>query len=201
MSEPRSDESFGGFGPNAWLVEDMYEQYRRDPSSVSESWQEFFADSRRGDAAAAGAEATPAAPAGAAGAPVAEAPPTPRAPAEPAAVPAERPAPRPTPPAPPQPPTPPPAAAEPSPEAAPEVPAPTPIRGAGARIVSNMEASLGVPTATSVHQVPAKLLEVNRTILNNHLSRTSGGKLSFTHMIGYAVVRALQSVPAMNASF
>jgi 2-oxoglutarate dehydrogenase E1 component len=64
-----------------------------------------------------------------------------------------------------------------------------------------MEASLGVPTATSVRQVPAKLLEVNRTILNNHLSRTSGGKVSFTHLIGFAVVKALESVPAMNASF
>ena len=34
----------GAFGPNAWLVDDMYEQYRDDPSSVSESWREFFAD-------------------------------------------------------------------------------------------------------------------------------------------------------------
>src|SRR5438552_5042539 len=135
MPEPRSDESFGGFGPNAWLVEDMYEQYRRDPSSVSESWQEFFADYRRGDAAAAVAEATPAAPAGAAGAPVAEAPPTPRAPAEPAAVPAERLALCLTLLAPPQPSTLFLAAAEPFPEAGFEVPAPTPIRGSGGRIV------------------------------------------------------------------
>src|ERR1700685_3902061 len=34
----------GAFGPNAWLVDDMYEEYRSDPSSVSESWREFFAD-------------------------------------------------------------------------------------------------------------------------------------------------------------
>src|SRR5438045_9793748 len=32
------------FGPNAWLVDEMYEQFRRDPTSVSESWREFFAD-------------------------------------------------------------------------------------------------------------------------------------------------------------
>ena len=156
MPEPRTDESFGGFGPNAWLVEDMYEQYRRDPSSVSESWQEFFADYRRGDGAAAAAEAAPAAGA-AAGAPVADAAPVPpAAPTEPVA-PAGRPAPRPAPAAPPQRPTPSPPAAEAGLE--PEAPPPTPIRGAGARIVANMEASLGVPTATSVHQVPAKLLE------------------------------------------
>ena len=60
---------------------------------------------------------------------------------------------------------------------------PEPLRGAAARIVENMEASLGVPTATSVRSVPAKLLEVNRQILNNHLARTGGGKVSFTHLI------------------
>jgi 2-oxoglutarate dehydrogenase E1 component len=77
----------------------------------------------------------------------------------------------------------------------------TPLRGAAARIVANMEASLGVPTATSVRVVPAKLLEVNRTIVNNQLRRTTGGKVSFTHLIGYAVVKALGAVPVMNAAF
>ncbi|GIU86785.1 MAG: hypothetical protein KatS3mg009_1300 [Acidimicrobiia bacterium] len=78
---------------------------------------------------------------------------------------------------------------------------PQPLRGAAARIVANMEASLAVPTATSVRTVPAKLLEVNRQILNNHLARTRGGKVSFTHLIGYAVVRALEAVPNMNSSY
>ena len=64
-----------------------------------------------------------------------------------------------------------------------------------------MELSLGVPTATSVRVVPAKLLEVNRRILNNHLGRTRGGKVSFTHLIGYAVVRAAGKMPVMNSSF
>src|SRR5437016_14011165 len=86
MPGPRSDESFGGFGPNAWLVEDMYEQYRRDPSSVSESWQEFFADYRRGDGAAQLAEAAAAAPATDAVPTATEATPTaPTSPAAPAA--------------------------------------------------------------------------------------------------------------------
>ncbi|HVM01771.1 MAG TPA: hypothetical protein VM263_03800, partial [Acidimicrobiales bacterium] len=35
------------FGPNDWLVDEMYEQYRDDPESVSESWREFFADYRK----------------------------------------------------------------------------------------------------------------------------------------------------------
>jgi 2-oxoglutarate decarboxylase len=110
----------------------------------------------------------------------------------------------------------------PAPEAPPRLPPPDPVvteeretrapilldgessrtlRGAAARIVENMEASLEVPTATSVRAVPAKLLEVNRQILNNHLARAHGGKVSFTHLIGFAVLRALQKVPAMNASF
>ena len=86
-------------------------------------------------------------------------------------------------------------------------PAPSPpdaeaLRGAGARIVANMEASLGVPTATSYREVPAKLLEVNRRVINNYLGRQRGGKVSFTHLIGWAVVRAVaDEVPAMNAGF
>ncbi len=80
-------------------------------------------------------------------------------------------------------------------------PDPQPLRGAGARIVENMEASIGVPTATSVRDVPAKLLEVNRTIVNNYLRRTHGGKVSFTHLIAFAMVRALDAVPAMRNVF
>ena len=59
-----------------------------------------------------------------------------------------------------------------------------PLRGAAGRIASNMEASLGVPTATSVRTVPARLLEVNRGILNDELARTTRAKVSFTHLIG-----------------
>ena len=64
-----------------------------------------------------------------------------------------------------------------------------------------MASSLGVPTATSVRDIPAKLLIDNRIVINNHLRRGRGGKVSFTHLIGYAVVRALDAVPAMNDSF
>ena len=72
----------------------------------------------------------------------------------------------------------------------------------GARIVANMEASLAVPTATSFREVPAKLLEINRRVINGYLGRTRGGKVSFTHLIGYAVVRAVaDSVPSLNNTF
>jgi multifunctional 2-oxoglutarate metabolism enzyme len=99
--------------------------------------------------------------------------------------------------------TPPPAAAAPAePPAAKPAPAGTPIRGAAARIVENMEASLAVPTATSFREVPAKLLEVNREVINGYLARTRGGKVSFTHLIGYAVVRAIaDTMPVMSSSF
>ncbi len=76
-------------------------------------------------------------------------------------------------------------------------PEPRRLRGTGARIVENMDRSLAVPTATSVREVPAKLLEVNRRIINNYLKRVDGGKVSFTHLIAYAMVRALDEVPAM----
>ncbi|HVM02334.1 MAG TPA: multifunctional oxoglutarate decarboxylase/oxoglutarate dehydrogenase thiamine pyrophosphate-binding subunit/dihydrolipoyllysine-residue succinyltransferase subunit, partial [Acidimicrobiales bacterium] len=85
--------------------------------------------------------------------------------------------------------------------ACPAPPPGTPLRGAAARIAANMEASLAIPTATSARVVPARLLEVNRRILNNHLSRTRGGKVSFTHLIGWAVVRAVGDVPVMNSAF
>ena len=76
------------------------------------------------------------------------------------------------------------------------------LRGVSALIASNMESSLEVPTATSFREVPAKLLEVNRTILNNHLRRVRGGKVSFTHIIGYAVVKAITStVPNLNNTY
>ncbi|WP_130011877.1 multifunctional oxoglutarate decarboxylase/oxoglutarate dehydrogenase thiamine pyrophosphate-binding subunit/dihydrolipoyllysine-residue succinyltransferase subunit [Serinicoccus sediminis] len=77
----------------------------------------------------------------------------------------------------------------------------TPLRGAAARVVSNMDSSLEVPTATSARNLPAKLLIDNRTVINNHLARSRGGKVSFTHIIGYAMVRALRAMPAMNNGF
>ena len=64
-----------------------------------------------------------------------------------------------------------------------------------------MEASREVPTATSVRTVPARLLEVNRSVLNGHLRRRQGGKVSFTHMIAYAVVKALEAVPVMTTMY
>lgn len=77
----------------------------------------------------------------------------------------------------------------------------TVLRGAPARTAANMDASLTVPTATSVRSVPVKLLWDNRIVINNHLARARGGKVSFTHLIGFALVKALRSMPEMNVGF
>jgi multifunctional 2-oxoglutarate metabolism enzyme len=76
-----------------------------------------------------------------------------------------------------------------------------PLRGAAAAVVKNMSASLEVPTATSVRAIPAKLMIDNRIVINNHLKRTRGGKISFTHLIGYAIVQALKQFPNMNRHY
>jgi 2-oxoglutarate dehydrogenase E1 component len=167
--------TFEQLGPNSGIVEDLYDAWLADPSSVDDHWREYFdglALTTNGD----GAVAAPA-----------PAPPDTIVATPPVGAPAA-PAPAPAPPS------------APGPmvldREAGEI-----LRGAAARTVDNMEASLGVPTATSVRAIPAKLLEVNRQILNNQLARTGAGKVSFTHLIAYAVVRALRDFPNLNSSF
>ncbi|WP_370512142.1 multifunctional oxoglutarate decarboxylase/oxoglutarate dehydrogenase thiamine pyrophosphate-binding subunit/dihydrolipoyllysine-residue succinyltransferase subunit [Skermania sp. ID1734] len=75
------------------------------------------------------------------------------------------------------------------------------LRGAAAAVAKNMSASLTIPTATSVRAIPAKLMIDNRVVINNHLARTRGGKVSFTHMLGYAIVQAVKKFPNMNRHF
>ncbi|WP_432522389.1 multifunctional oxoglutarate decarboxylase/oxoglutarate dehydrogenase thiamine pyrophosphate-binding subunit/dihydrolipoyllysine-residue succinyltransferase subunit [Kineococcus sp. SYSU DK006] len=235
------DKIAAAFGPNEWLVDELFEQYKADKNSVDEAWWDFFADyapadnpggttqatppaERAEDAPAAGSPSagSPAhqangssggAPRGSAnGAPrgsangsaTAAAQPAPAA-AKPAAKPAAAPAPKAAPPrgdvtdaatgtrsvAPPAK----------APDATPATDVVSPLRGPAARVVVNMEESLEVPTATSVRAVPAKLLVDNRIVINNHLKRARGGKVSFTHLIGYAVVEALGQMPSMNAAY
>ncbi|AWK11361.1 multifunctional oxoglutarate decarboxylase/oxoglutarate dehydrogenase thiamine pyrophosphate-binding subunit/dihydrolipoyllysine-residue succinyltransferase subunit [Streptomyces spongiicola] len=145
------------------------------------------------------------APAAQAPAPQAPAAPAPAAPAK-AAAPATAPAPAPAPVKP---------AASAQPAAAPARPAAKaagtteaaggpemlPLRGPSAAVAKNMNASLELPTATSVRAVPVKLLFDNRIVINNHLKRARGGKISFTHIIGYAMVQAIKAMPSMNWSY
>ncbi|MEO5901573.1 MAG: multifunctional oxoglutarate decarboxylase/oxoglutarate dehydrogenase thiamine pyrophosphate-binding subunit/dihydrolipoyllysine-residue succinyltransferase subunit [Ilumatobacteraceae bacterium] len=161
-----TDNAGTDFGANSWLVDEMYERYREDPTSVSDTWQEFFSDYRT----------TPVAPDAPVAAPVAAATPAAAAPSAPAAA----------------------AAVAPTPQGE----AGKLILGAGLAIANNMVKSLDVPTATSFRNVPAKLLEINRKIINGYRSRSGQGKVSFTHLIGYAIVRAIaDAVPVMNNEF
>ena len=75
------------------------------------------------------------------------------------------------------------------------------LKGAAARTAKNMDDSLSMPTATSARAVPAKVLIENRAVINTHLARTRGGKVSFTHLIGWAVVESLTEMPSMNVSY
>jgi len=223
------------FGPNEWLVEEMYQRFLEDPQGVDPAWHDFFADYRPGGSlsGAAPADDSPTAQAAAeqaAAESAAEAPtpaPAPKTPEQAPAKTSEKPSPNGssptaetgkqtvapvststpaetrangtrTAPAKPAAGSTSQAAAKPTEPSRDEV---TPIRGAANAVVKNMNASLAVPTATSVRAVPAKLLADNRIVINNQLKRTRGGKISFTHLIGYALVRALADFPGMNRHF
>jgi multifunctional 2-oxoglutarate metabolism enzyme len=177
--EPHASSPGTDFGPNEWLVDELYQRYLADPSSVDMAWWNFFADYQP----PAGSPVTTAEPAAAPAAPAAPAPAAEPAPARPAPAPA-KPAPA--------------AMAGPGPAVDGTQ---TRLRGAAARTADNMTASLTVPTATSVRSIPAKLLSDNRIVINNHLARGRGGKVSFTHLIGFAMVRALRTVPEMNNAY
>jgi multifunctional 2-oxoglutarate metabolism enzyme len=76
-----------------------------------------------------------------------------------------------------------------------------PMRGGSLRIVENMEASLQIPTATSYRAVPVKLLEENRRIINENPDKCGHGRVSFTHIIAWAIVRALRDFPGINSYY
>lgn len=78
---------------------------------------------------------------------------------------------------------------------------PVPMRGAVRKLVDNMETSLSVPTATSQRQIPLKVLEENRRLINEHLTAQHMGKISFTHVIAWALVKALKKYPRLNDAF
>ncbi len=237
------------FGANDWLIEEMYERYEADPSSVDATWADFFRSHKPSMPVTPSEPTEPISSAATTPVPqpspvarVEQQPPA-KAPAvaqtsAPAVAPEQRapePAkhssgtsevPEPAPAAPVRQPT----SATPKPKATvtatPDLSAvnqgylpaqppsfskrPAPItdhptkatlRGAPLRTVKNMDSSLEMPTATSVRTVPMKLVVDHRTMINAHLARTIGGKVSFTHLIGYAMVQALKMVPAMNVAY
>jgi len=75
------------------------------------------------------------------------------------------------------------------------------IRGVGAKIIENMNSSLTIPTATTFRAIPVKVMEENRRIINDYLKKKNAGKISYTHIIGWAIVKGINYVPVMNNSY
>jgi 2-oxoglutarate decarboxylase len=197
-AEHGAGHSGADFGANEWLVDELYQRYLADPGSVDRAWWSFFSDYRPTRTNGTGPH--PAMTDGSAADTIVASPPAP-SPASPVSPPAPSPASTGAPAAPGG--TAAPAAGQ---GQAPATPPPADaelarLRGAAARTAQNMAASLSVPTATSVRAVPAKLLIDNRIVVNNHLQRGKGGKVSFTHLIGYAIVQAVKRLPEMNAAY
>ena len=133
------NSDFEAFGPNSGLVEEMYQQYLENPSSVGQGWVDFFADYK------------------------------PRAQRDARST------------------------------SFPQVDnrkeerrseSPAPAQKAIKPIHANEDSTIS-----------AKLMEINRTIINNSLARHGGGKLSFTHLIAFAVALAVKKVPGMNVGY
>jgi len=171
------------FGANATYVEGLLSRFRNDPALVDESWRAYF-NELLGPSAAQPQENGRTAPpqVNGDGASLSSATTaTAIAPAAASAAPAPAPA---------------------SPAAPVEaVLNATPIRGGALKIVENMETSLTVPTATSNRRIPVKVLDENRRVINKHLQERGGGKASFTHLVAWAIIRALAEFPQLNDGF
>jgi multifunctional 2-oxoglutarate metabolism enzyme len=188
------------FGANEWLVDEMHERYLVDKNSVDQSWWPVL-ESYHQTAPADPASAAPASAAPATNAaepapmttPIATigAQPTARTTSiapKPEPVPADAPVTSPQP-----------IIVDDTTPVAQDVV--TPLRGMSKALAANMAVSLTVPTATSVRTIPAKLLIDNRIVINNHMKRARGGKVSFTHLIGWALIRALKMFPSQNVFY
>jgi 2-oxoglutarate dehydrogenase E1 component len=218
------------FGVNADYVISLFQQYTQNPAAIGDEWRSYFQDlslngtSSGNGSSGAGVQATPAAPTPTTPAAVQTEPPRSWATRTETATPPQ-PAPQPTAPtataqpamaetAKPAPAAPQPAesrAPQPAPQA-PVTPQPQPaavaaeqverlaIRGPALRIAENMEVSLQVPTATSYREIPVKLLDENRRLINQHL-KASGRKVSFTHIVARAIVKALAKFPQLNDAY
>ena len=206
---PTQDQISPGFGANEWMVEEMRAAWSADPSSVSPQWRELFETDPGAGLHHTGPASSNGSASSAAGGPR-RATITPQAASSLRRSSAVQDVTRSDlPPAPPSdtaPPT--------SPYAQRQAAHPahdqdgdayedrtTRLKGAAARTAKNMDDSLSMPTATSARAVPAKVLIENRAVINTHLARTRGGKVSFTHLIGWAVVESLTEMPSMNVSY
>ena len=193
------------YGPNAWLIDEQFQQYSKDPNSVDKEWRDYFEANGAPKQAA-----QPKASAKASGS-------TASAPAQKPAEKKESSAPKPAEKSPAAPGAKAPSDSKSSATKAKTDPkksespldrikdAPEPgsrvLKGMFKAIAKNMDESLEIPTATTVRDIPVKLMWENRAMINDHLKRTRGGKISFTHILGYALVKAVQIHPDMNVRY
>ena len=179
-ADPLLEALVSDFGANYVFAVDLLDEYRRDRSSVEPSWSGYF-DRLLGRSEPAAAPAAAASPQSA----------PPDGGTRTATLVRTQPA----------------ALGRPNAPSALIVPAilpgdiANPIRGGAMRIVENMEASLSVPTATSMRNVPVRTLEENRAILNKHRAATAASKVSFTHLTAWAILRALDTFPRLNDAY
>jgi len=170
------------FGPNSALVEELYNQYKKDPSSVPAHWSSYFAELDQD-----GGQATPEVTTGVAktnGHSETAAAPPPAAVSKPV-----------------EPKTEPKPVGKAVEKAVPAGAQTEKIRGVAARIVENMETSLDVPTATSLRVIPVKMMFEDRLIINEYQEKKGRHKTTFTHFISWAVVRALKEYPTLNSYY
>lgn len=159
------------FGPNTSYVWDILQQYIDDPNSVNETWQQLFAE-----VVASGTIDLPKK-TEAKKVPVSNGGEMPQS-----SVPAK-------------------SHAKAQPTLAAVHKQLSAISGVAEKIVDNMEASLALPTATSLRIIPVKVLDENRSLLNKYLGSRSRGKVSYTHIVAWSIVKALKKFPNINASF
>jgi 2-oxoglutarate dehydrogenase E1 component len=76
-----------------------------------------------------------------------------------------------------------------------------PLRGAAGRIAANMTASLAIPLATSQRTIAVKVMDENRLIINQHRTLLGKSKVSYTHLLGWAVIKALAGLPGLNCAY
>ncbi|MDX1618442.1 MAG: 2-oxo acid dehydrogenase subunit E2, partial [Balneolaceae bacterium] len=167
------------FGPNSALVEELYDQYKEDPSSVPNHWKQYF-DEIEGEISPEEIKEKAELTSNGEQVAVEEEP----------AVEARKKKPEPE------------VEEEPEPEkVVPKGAKLEKIKGVSERIAENMDESLEVPTATSSRTLPVKMLIEDRTIINRHLLQRGEPKASFTHFIAWAIVRALEEYPNMNSAY
>jgi 2-oxoglutarate decarboxylase len=175
------------FGANASYVEGLLNRYQSDPNLVDESWRTYFSELLGGNSSVQQSNGgqTSSVKAQAADVSAANKKTSEATVAQNKSATAQTPAP----------------AKTPQPTAISADTQAKPLVGASKKIVENMEQSLTVPTATSVRSIPVKVLEENRRIINEHLQIAGRGKVSFTHLIAWAIVKALKTYPQLNNGY